>query len=403
MYDAIVVGARCAGSSLAMLLARRGAKVLLVDRATFPSEIPHGHFIHRQAPPRLQRWGLLDAIAAETTPVTSALVDMGDFPLICRDLEIDGVAWGYGPRRSTLDKILVDAAVEAGAEVRQGFNVDEYIVEDGAIAGIRGHAGDGRRLEERATITVGADGRNSRLAQTVKAPVYEEEPALTGYYFSYWQDVAAEPFEMYVRNADRRVTLAFRTNRDIFAVFVSFGIEDLPRFRANIEGEFMRTLSLAPDFHERVHAGKRVERFYGATDLPNFYRKPYGPGWALVGDAGMHKDPYMALGISDALRDAEILADAMGDGLSGKASMEEALAGYEAQRNAASEADYAENLAAARFTPPPPQALALRAAVRNNPEAARDLMLTRMGRLDPAVFFAPENMQRIMGGAPTGA
>ena len=399
MYDVIVVGARCAGASLAMLLARRGANVLLVDRASFPSEIPHGHFIHRHGPPRLQRWGLLDAIAEKSQPISSALTDFGDFPLISRGLEVDGVAWGYGPRRATLDQILLDAAVAAGADVRQGFNVDEYITQDGAVAGIRGRGGSGATVEERATITVGADGRNSRLAQTVHAQAYKEEPVLTGYYFSYWQDVACEPFEMYARNADRRVILSFRTDENAQAIFIGFGIDDLAGFRADIEREFRRTLALAPDFYERVQAGQQVERFYGATDLPNFYRKPYGPGWALVGDAGVHKDPYMALGISDALRDAELLAGAISDGLAGKSDMQDCLAAFEQERNAASEADYAENVASARFTPQPPQALALRAAVRNNPDAARDLLLARFGRIDPAVFFAPENMQRIMAGA----
>src|SRR5262245_31177553 len=115
MYDAIVVGARCAGASTAMLLARRGHKVLLVDRATFPSEIPHGHFIHRHGPARLQRWGLLDRIVASGCPaVRTMTTDFGDFPLTGEDLEIDGVALGYGPRRVVLDQILVEAAVKAG-------------------------------------------------------------------------------------------------------------------------------------------------------------------------------------------------------------------------------------------------------------------------------------------------
>ena len=399
MYDVIVVGARCAGASLAMLLARQGARVLMVDRATFPSDIPHGHFIHRHGPPRLQRWGLLDAIAAASPPITAAVTDFGDFPLVSRGLEIDGVAWGYAPRRVTLDKILFDAAVAAGVEARMGINVDEYLTDDGAIAGIRGRSAGGQAVEERATITVGADGRNSRLAHTVQAPTYKEEPKLTGYYFSYWQDVEAEPFEMYVRNAQRRAILSFRTDNEAFAVFVTFPIEELPQIRTDVEGEYRRVLELAPHFAARVLAGHRNERFYGATDLPNFYRKPHGPGWALVGDAGAHKDPFMALGISDALRDAELLATAISDGLAGKRSMDEALAGYESERNAASDADYQQNLAAARFTPTPPEVLGLRAAVRNNPDASRDMMLANFGRIDPPQFFSPENIQRLMQGA----
>jgi 2-polyprenyl-6-methoxyphenol hydroxylase-like FAD-dependent oxidoreductase len=146
-----------------------------------------------------------------------------------------------------------------------------------------------------------------------------------------------------------------------------------------------------------VRAGKREERFYGASDLPNFYRKPYGPGWALVDDTGLHKDPFLALGICDALRDVEFLASAIGDGLAGKLPMLEALARYETRRNNASALDYEENLAAAHFTPPPPELLAIRAAVRNRPEEATRLIKARQGMIDRDEFFSPQNVQRPLG------
>jgi flavin-dependent dehydrogenase len=127
MYDVIVIGARCAGASTAMLLARKGYKVLVVDRATFPKDIPHGHFIHRQGPQLLHRWGLLDRIVATNCPpVTSFTTDDGGITLAGRNLMVDGVAFGYGPRRIVLDKILVDAAVEAGVELREGFTVESF-------------------------------------------------------------------------------------------------------------------------------------------------------------------------------------------------------------------------------------------------------------------------------------
>jgi flavin-dependent dehydrogenase len=386
-----------------MLLARRGARVLVVDRATFPSDIPHGHFIHRHGPRRLKEWGLLDRVAAVAPPITKMITDFGDFPLLSEGLEVDGVAWGYGPRRSTLDAILVDAAVEAGAELRQGFNVDEFLFEGDRVVGIKGRDADGATVEEQATITVGADGRNSRLARVVKAPVYNEQPVLLAWYFSYWSGVQSEPFEMYVRTEQRRVILSFRTDNNDFAIFMGVPIEEMAAFREDIETSFLASLDYAPEFAARVRAGKQIDRFYGASDLPNFYRKPYGPGWALVGDAGAHKDPYMALGICDALRDVEFLADAIDEGLAGKTTMDEALGGYERRRNEASARDYDENLVAARFTPQPPPVLALRAAVRNNPEGARDLMLARFGLIDQAAFFAPENIQRLMAaGAVSG-
>lgn len=189
MYDALIIGARCAGSPLAMLLARRGARVLVLDRGTFPSNIPHGHFVHRHGPRRLREWGLLSDVAARTPAVTSALVDFGDFPLLIREIVEDGLPWAYGPRRSTLDKILVDAAAGSGADVREGFHVDEYIVDGDAVVGVRGRGADGRKVEERATITIGADGRNSHLARFVSAQAYNEVPPIRCCYFSYWQEV----------------------------------------------------------------------------------------------------------------------------------------------------------------------------------------------------------------------
>ena len=200
-YDAIVIGARCAGAPTAMLLARRGYKVLLVDRSTFPSEIPHGHFIHRHGPRRLHRWGLLGRISAtDCPPVSTVTTDFGDFPLTGTDLIVDGVALGYAPRRSILDKVLVDAAVEAGAELREGFVVDELIGDGDRIAGIRGRTTSGGALiAERATVTVGADGRNSRLARAVQAPLSEQTVPVTCWYFAYWSGVPQNGLEIYIR------------------------------------------------------------------------------------------------------------------------------------------------------------------------------------------------------------
>ena len=198
MYDAIVIGARCAGAPTAMLLARKGYDVLLVDRATFPSDLPHGHFIHRHGPRRLNRWGLLDrVVATNCPPITSMTSDFGDFPLVGTGLMVDGVALGYGPRRSALDNVLVAAAVEAGAELRAGFVVEDFVTDGDRITGIRGRDGrGGSSVTERATVTIGADGRNSRLARFVQAPVSEATPALTCWYFSYWSGVPDNGLEV---------------------------------------------------------------------------------------------------------------------------------------------------------------------------------------------------------------
>jgi flavin-dependent dehydrogenase len=396
MHDVIVVGARCAGAPLAMLLARQGIRVLLVDRATFPSDIPHGHFIHRHGPRRLREWGVLEKVAQRTPAVTSMIFDAGDFPLRVHNLVEDGLPWGYGPRRTTFDQILIDAAEDSGAEVRTGFNVFEYLIEHGTVVGIHGRTHTGTAVVERAPLVVGADGRNSGLARAIEAPVYNDVPAILFYYFSYWSGVEAEDFELYVRTREKRVIFSFKTENDLFAVFVGAPMAEFDRFRRDIEPSFMRSLDGVPNFAERVQAGRREERFYGCGDLPNFYRKPFGPGWALIGDAGLHKDPYLALGICDGLRDVEFLAGAIGEGLGGTRTLGDALEDFERKRNEASARDYQDNVISARFSPFPPEFLAVRAAVRHKPDEATRLVKAQMRMINPSDFFNPENMRRLL-------
>lgn len=398
MYDAIVVGARCAGAPTAMLLGRKGHRVLLVDRSAFPSDIPHGHFIHRRGPRLLHKWGLLDRIAATGCPlITHVLMDGAGVTLAGKNLLLDGVALGCGPRRTVLDKLLVDAAVEAQVEMREQFTVEAFISDGDRITGIRGRdVRGGSTVTEYGRIIIGADGRNSRLARTVQAPVYDEEPPILCYYFSYWSGIPADGLEVYAR--PNRVIFGFPTHDDLFAIFIGWPIDTFHDVRANIDSRFMEALDLAPGLAERARAGKREERYYGTADLPNFFRKPYGPGWALVGDAGHHKDPYLALGISDALRDAELLAEAAHEGLSGARPMDEALAGYETRRNEMAVADYRANLAAANFVPPPPEVRQLMAAlVRNgDQDDINRFLMSRLGQIPQEAFFNPENISRVM-------
>jgi flavin-dependent dehydrogenase len=375
-YDAIVVGARVAGAAAAMLLARRGFDVLLVDRARFPSEIPHGHYVHMHGPPRLAAWGLLDRVLATgCPPITSITMDLGDFPLTGRGLAVDGVPVGIAPRRAVLDKVLIDAAIEAGAEFRDRFPVHDLTVEDGRVTGIRGRGG----LTKRARFVIGADGRNSQVARRVGAPVYAEQPTLACWYFSYWSGVAWDGLEMYRRG--HRMIFAHPTNDGRFAMFVGWPIAELRAVRRDIEAQMMAVVDRVPDLSQRVRSGRREERIYGAAQLPNFLRKPYGPGWALVGDAGCHKDPVRALGICDALRDAELLADSLTATLSGGRAEAEALSEYERRRNEATTDDYEANLRAARFSPPTPEILQARAAARDDPQAMAQFCLAWEGRI----------------------
>jgi flavin-dependent dehydrogenase len=398
VYDAIVIGARCAGASTAMLLARQGLAVLLVDRASFPSEIPHGHFIHMHGPRRLADWGVLDAVLATNCPaVTSVTMSLGDLPVVGHDLAVGDVPLGMGPRRSRLDAVLIEEAVAAAAEFREGFAVQELIEEDGRVAGVVGrHAGDRSVARERGRLVIGADGRNSALARTVGAVEYESVPTIACWYFSYWSGADPAGLELHVR--EQHAIFAFPTNDELLALFVAWPIAELARVRADIEGEFAAVVDLVPELAERVRAGRREERFLGATQLPNFLRRPFGPGWALVGDAACHKDPFMALGICDALRDAELLAGAVVDGLSGRRPLDDALADYGRRRNEATLPAYRENLVAAQLTPAPEQRRLL-AALRDDQAATNHFFLARQGMVPRETFFNPENLQRLMAGA----
>jgi flavin-dependent dehydrogenase len=402
MYDAVVVGARCAGAPTAMLLARKGYKVLLVDRATFPSNIPHGHFIHRLGPRCLHRWGLLDRVVATgCPPITTRSTDTGDFPLVGTELLVDGVAMGYGPRRTALDGVLVQAAVEAGAELREGFAVEGFVADGDAIAGIRGRdRGSGATVTERARVTIGADGRHSRLAAAVRAPAYATAPTLLCWYFSYWSGASPAGLETYAR--PNRALFTHPTNDGLFCLFVAWPIAEQRAVQADLACQFLAAVDLVPEVAERVRGGHQEERFYGAMNLPNFLRKPYGPGWALVGDAGCHKDPYMALGVGDAFRDVDLLAEALDDGLSGRRPLGEALADYERRRNAATRADYEQNLALARFTPPSLEAQRLRQGLRGDQEATKQFYMATEGMIPREAFFNAENIQRLTGQATTG-
>jgi flavin-dependent dehydrogenase len=398
MYDVIIAGARVAGSPAAMLLARKGYRVLVVDKATFPSDAVGNNLVKPPAIASLKRWGLLDkVIASGCPPVRRVRYTFGDKRFIAFPPPIEGIAEGYGPRRAVLDQILVDAARAAGAEVRERFAVDEVIWEGGRVAGIRGHARGGAVVEERARIVVGADGRNSFIARAVQAPFYHERSALACYYYSYWSGVDIEGLE--VAYPPHRVVIALPTNDGLTCVITGAPQREFHAFRADIEGNFWRTLDQEPDLAERVRAGAREARFTGAADLSNFFRRPYGPGWALVGDAGYHRDPLPAQGSSDAFRDVELLVDALDAGLSGRRDLDEALAGYEQQRNAAAMPMYELTCQRATLDPPAPQTQQLLAAMQGNQDAINRFAGVIWGTVPVQEFFSPDNLQRIIGAA----
>jgi 2-polyprenyl-6-methoxyphenol hydroxylase-like FAD-dependent oxidoreductase len=300
-----------------------------------------------------------------------------------------------------LDAILIEAAIAAGTEFRDGFSVDEYTFNGSSVTGIRGRSHkSGAHMTEQARITVGADGRHSSLARAVGAAVYEEIPSLACWYFSYWSGTGIDGLEMYLR--DRTLIFAHPTHDGLTAVFIGWEISQFLRVRRNIAASFISVLDQVPELEWRIRSGRQEERFYGTADVPNFFRKPYGPGWALVGDAGNHKDPCRALGICDAFRDAELLGSAIDQGLGGRQRLLDAMAGYEQQRNAASMELYHQNAYQAQFKPAPEDLLAFRAAVRGNQEETNRFFLAQEGMIMPEEFFNPDNLQRLKARADAG-
>jgi 2-polyprenyl-6-methoxyphenol hydroxylase-like FAD-dependent oxidoreductase len=399
-YDAIVVGARCAGSPTAMLLARSGHRVLMVDKATFPSDTMSTHQVHPPGLAALERWGLLERLK-ETgcPPVTTYSFDFGPLTISGSPQPIDGIAHGYCPRRTVLDKLLVDAAVEAGVELREGFAVEEILADDGVVTGIRGHSKGGGSVTERAEVVIGADGKHSLVAKTVQPEQYNERRSHLAMYYAYWSDLPSVGFETTIRAQDRRGWAAIPTHDDLTVLPFGWPVEEFKENRGDIEGNFFAAMDLAPEFAERVRGATRESKFVGSAELPGYFRKPYGPGWALLGDAGYHKNPITAMGINDAFRDAELVATAVDDALSRGRPYEEGMSEYQRLRDSEAMPVYEFTDDFAQLQPPPPEMQQLLGAMDGNQKAMDGFVSVQAATLPAPEFFAPENIGRIMAHA----
>jgi 2-polyprenyl-6-methoxyphenol hydroxylase-like FAD-dependent oxidoreductase len=338
MYDAIVVGARCAGAPTAMLLARAGRRVLLLDKAQRGTDTLSTHYIHQSGVKRLADWGLLERLEATgCPPIREYTFDVGPFALTGSPPPLGDIDAAYSPRRYVLDRLLVEAAEEAGVEVRHGVQVQGLETENGRVIGAAG---------ERADMVVGADGRNSIVARAAGARLYDVRPTLTCAYYTYWTGVELDGVELYPRAG--RMIGASPTHDGRVMTIVLFPQAEFQAVRADIETAFLDAVALAPSLDERLRRGARAERFRGTRLLPNHYREATGPGWALAGDAGCHKDPILALGITDAFRDADLLAQAI---------LEDDLEGYGPRRDELSKPGFESTIQFAALQPPPMEML----------------------------------------------
>ncbi|HEY6395191.1 MAG TPA: NAD(P)/FAD-dependent oxidoreductase [Candidatus Binataceae bacterium] len=396
MYDAIIVGARCAGAPVALLLARLGYRVLLLDKSTFPSDIMSTHYIHPPGVARMKRWGVLDKVlATNCPPIDGFRFDIGPVAIEGMPPSFEGIGYGLCPRRIALDKILVDAAMEEGAELRENFYVLGLTADDGRVTGVRGRSGSGETVDH-ARIVIGADGQHSIVARAVKAPEYRVVEAQGCAYYSYFSGVADTSTELYPRLG--RETLLFPTNDGMACIAVYRPHADFARYRADVEGIFFGDIrETVPSLYERLADRRREEEFIGTADTRNFFRKPFGPGWALVGDAGYHKDPITGLGITDAFRDAELLVSAIHDGFSGRRPLEEALAGYEETRNRVAGPLYDMTIQQTRLESPEPM-VAMFEAMNRDPDLKNSFFSSISGAAPGTELLAPDFLKAISRG-----
>jgi 2-polyprenyl-6-methoxyphenol hydroxylase-like FAD-dependent oxidoreductase len=367
MYDVIVVGARCGGAPVAMLLGRAGHRVALVDRATFPSDTMSTHFLWQRGAAQLQAWGLLDRLTARgCAPIRAITFDVGPVQMCGIGPAVDGITDTYCPRRTVLDTVLVEAAIESGVELIDGFVVNEMLWSEGRVVGMEGHRRGAAKTVLRAPIVVGADGLHSTVARSTGAHAYREHPALTGVLYSYWSGLSHFGAHFYARPG--QLILVWPTNDGLTCIYVAWPHEKFRQARKDPQESFRTALALVPDLADAVASGQREHRFEGTDALPNLYRTSAGPGWALAGDAGHHKDPSTGMGMSDAFASAQLLADAIDSGLSGHQPIDDALSDYQEKRDALTRNGFELTLSTARLAPLSPGREAFYRAAADQPE-----------------------------------
>ncbi len=391
-YDAIVVGARCVGAATAMLLARNGYDVLLVDRASFPSDTVSTHVIHPQGLTALRRWGLLDDLVATGCPWLPAYTfDFGPLVITGTPRDADGTAGAYAPRRIVLDELVARAAEKAGAELRQGFSVTELIADGDQVVGVRGHARGGLEVSEYARVVIGADGVQSRVAAQVNAPRYREGPVLSNAYYAYWSGVPITGARWMIRPS--RGYGLIPTNDDLTLVLAAWPQAEVAQVKQDLQGNYLREVTA--NLGDWLDGGQQETRIVG-EGVPNRFHKPYGPGWALVGDAGYAKDPVTAQGITDAFHDAELCAEALDATWRGSRGYGEALEEYQQHRDerALPMYEFTSQLADLAV-PPPPQMQQLLGAIAGNQKAMDEFASMFAGALPVPEFFNPAHIRSL--------
>lgn len=330
-YDAVIIGGRCAGAATALLLARSGAKVLMVDRQTYGSDTLSTHALMRGAVLQLTRWGLIPDITAAGTPaIRSTTFHYNSEPIRVAIKPEHGVECLFAPRRTVLDRLLVDAARKAGAEVRHGVLLSELLfAANGQVIGVSLRDTGGSSMTVRADIVIGADGRQSAVAQFVKARDYVEVSNASGIVFGYFENLPPDDLHWYFAKNGATGVIPTNAGHCVFAAVPAQRFS--ATFRGDVRRGFLQVLEASsPELRADLERGTLIGRLRGFGGAPGYLRQCHGAGWALVGDAGYFKDPLTAHGITDALRDADLLSRAI------VAGGTRALAAYQRERDALS-------------------------------------------------------------------
>jgi 2-polyprenyl-6-methoxyphenol hydroxylase-like FAD-dependent oxidoreductase len=314
-YDAVIVGARCAGAATAFLLARSGAKVLVVDRQTYGSDTMSTHALMRTAVMQLNRWGLAPDIAAAKTPaIRSTTFHYGDEAVQVDIKPEHGVDCLLAPRRTVLDPLLVDTARDAGATVRHGVAVSGLqFASNGRVIGASLRDSNGECRTVRADIVIGADGRHSSVAQSVNSRVTVEGFNASGVVFGYFLGLDRDGLHWHFAQSAAAGVIPTNGGHCIFAAVPAS--QFVAAFRGDVMRGFLQVLAASfPELRADIGGATLTGRLRGFGGATSYLRQCQGAGWALVGDAGYFKDPLTAHGISDALRDAQLLSRAIVDG-----------------------------------------------------------------------------------------
>jgi flavin-dependent dehydrogenase len=353
-HDVVVVGARAAGSATALLLARMGHDVAVLERAQFPSDTLSTHSISRSGVVQLSRWGLLDRVLASGTPAIRQVTFHAGAESVTLPIKRHaGVDLLVAPRRRVLDTIVADAARVSGAVVRFGVTVTGLRHEGGRVVGVTARDATGTPFELDARFVVGADGLHSRVARSVGASIDVAGHSDGATHYAYYAGPEWRGHEFFV--ADGTFAGVFPTNDGEACIWVCSPADHAAGIRRrapSLAGAFDEMLGeAAPDLSARLRGARRTSPVRGASRLPNQVRQAFGPGWALVGDAGYHRDAITGHGLSDAFRDAELLAVALDGALRGELYETAALAGYQRQRDEAIREVFRITCALAHYPP----------------------------------------------------